>query len=98
MLMGVMLVGSIAFTAASYEPKDSTAEVEREEGLYVFYRSKPVKDYEHLGTYKIGFIMDTKPKLLFNKLVRKVTDKYPEADAIVISDDMEKCDAIKFKK
>lgn len=86
-----------AFTAIGYELKNSTAEVEQEEGMYVFYRSKPVKEYTYIGTYKIGLIWDNNPRLLFKKLIRKTKDKYPGADAIIIDNDMEKCDAVKFK-
>lgn len=96
-LLGAMTVCLFAFKSATYTPKASTAEVEQEEGMYIFYRSKPVKEYEYLGTYKIGMVWDDKPKLLFNKLIRKTRDKYPDADAVIIDNELEKCDAIKFK-
>ena len=82
---------------ATFKTKNSTAEVEQIEGLYVFYRSKPVMGYQYLGTYKIVLIWENNPKLLFNKLVRKTQKKYPDADGIIIDDDMGKCDVIKFK-
>ena len=87
----------LAFTAAVYDVRKSTAEVEQEEGMYVFYRSKPVAEYEYLGTYKIGLVWDDKPKLLFNKLIRKTKEKYPDVNGIIIDNEMGKCDAIKFK-
>jgi hypothetical protein len=93
---GLIFTIIFAFSVA-YEPKKATAEVEQEEGLYIFYRSKPVMDYEYIGTYKIGLIWDDKPKLLFKKLVKKTKEKFPNAEAIIIDNDMEKCDAIKFK-
>jgi hypothetical protein len=96
-LLGALTVGLLAFKVATYETKKSTAEVEQEEGMYVFYRSKPVTEYEYLGTYKIGMVWDDKPKLLFNKLIKKTKDKYPNADGVIIDNEMEKCDAIKFK-
>jgi len=94
---GFALTVMLAFTSAVYDVRKSTAEVEQEEGMYVFYRSKPVAEYEYLGTYKIGLVWDDKPKLLFNKLIRKTKDKYPDANGIIIDNEMGKCDAIKFK-
>jgi hypothetical protein len=96
-LIGLSLTSIVAFTVANYEPKNSTAEVEQEEGMFVFYRSKPVSEYEYLGTYKIGLVWDDKPKLLFNKLIRKTKEKYPNANGVIIDNEMDKCDAIKFK-
>lgn len=93
--LSILIIGS-GFKIA-YEAKKSTGEVEQEEGMYVFYRSKPVSEYEYIGTYKIGMIWDDKPRLLFSKLIRKTKDKFPNADGIIIDNDMGKCDAIKFK-
>jgi len=80
-----------------YDSKKSTAEVEQEEGMFVFYKSKPVSEYEYIGTYKVKLILDNNPTLLFNKLIRKTKEKYPNATGIIIDNDMGKCDAIKFK-
>lgn len=96
-LLGIMTAGLFAFTSATYLSNKSTAEVEQDSGVYVFYRSKPVTKYEYIGTYKIGLIWDDNPKLLFNKLIKKTKEKFPEADALIIDNDMVKCDAIKFK-
>ena len=95
--LGIVLTCTLSLKSKIFEINRSTAEVEQEEGVYVFYRSKPVSDYEYLGTYKIGLIWDDKPKLLFNKLVRKTKDKFPNADGIIIDNEMGKCDAIRFK-
>jgi hypothetical protein len=95
--LSLLLIASFAFKTGVYEIKKSSAEVEQEEGVYVFYRAKPVAEYEYLGTYKIGMVWDDKPRLLFNKLVRKTKEKFPNADGIIIDNDMGKCDAIKFK-
>jgi hypothetical protein len=91
------LIALLAFTASNYEAKNASAEVQQEEGMYIFYRSKPVMEFEYLGTYKIGMVWDDKPKLLFNKLIRKTKEKFPNADGIIIDNEMGKCDAIKFK-
>ncbi len=94
---GLFLLAALAFKTGVFEIRKSSADVEQEEGVYVFYRAKPVSEYEYLGTYKIGMVWDDKPRLLFNKLVRKTKEKFPNADGIIIDNDMGKCDAIKFK-
>jgi hypothetical protein len=96
--LGFMLIAALGFKKDIYEVRKSSAEVEQEEGVYIFYRSKPIAEYEYLGTYKIGMVWDDKPRLLFNKLVRKTKEKFPNADGIIIDNDMGKCDAIKFKQ
>jgi hypothetical protein len=93
----IVLLASIWAFKPIYELNKATAEVSQEEGLYIFYRSKPISEYDYLGTYKIGLIWDDKPSLLFSKLVRKVKKEYPQAQAIIIDNNMGKCDAIKFK-
>lgn len=95
-LLVILFLSVFAFKPI-YETIKATAEVQQEEGLYIFYRSRPVREYEYLGTYKIGLIWDDKPSLLFNKLVRKAKKEYPQAEAIVIDNNMAKCDAIRFK-
>lgn len=96
-LTALLAVSLIAFKTPVYELKKFTAEVEQEEGVYVFYRSKPIAEFEYLGTYKIGMVWDDKPRLLFNKLIKKTKEKFPNADGVIIDNDMGKCDAIKFK-
>lgn len=96
-LIGLLICFFVGFKTHEYLVKDSTAEVEQEEGVFVFYRSKPVAPYEYIGTYKIGLVWDDKPRLLFNKLIRKTKEKFPNAEGIIIDNDMGKCDAIKFK-
>ncbi len=51
-LLGISLSGLFAFTIMSYEIKKSTGEVDQFQGLYIFVNSKPVMEYEYLGTVK----------------------------------------------
>ncbi len=96
-LFTAILVVIVMAMKPMYETTKATAEVFQEEGLYIFYRSKPVKEYDYIGTYKVGMVWDDKPKLLFAKIVKKVKKEFPEAQAVIIDNDMGKCDAIKFK-
>lgn len=95
-VLGMLLTLSLSF-AVAYEPTLATAEVEKVEGIYIFYRSEPVKEYEYIGTHKVKLSWTGQPDEMFGLLVKKSKKKFPELQAIIISDDMEKCDAIKFK-
>lgn len=93
----LLLCLSIFSLQMTGEKDNSLAKVEQAQGMYIFYRSAPVSSYDYIGTYKIGFIMEEKPKNLFDKLIRKTKDKFPTAEGIIISAEMDKADAIKFK-
>jgi hypothetical protein len=96
-----MLIGLFAFTAISYEAKKSTAEVESIEGLLVFVDSKPVLEYDYLGSVKVSFTLgDTQYQGVRDKFLKKCKKDFPQADGIIIrfkSGGTDVADAIKFK-
>jgi len=100
-LIGVCMTTILAFTVANYDPKKSTAEVEQYEGLYVFVDSKPVKEYDYLGTVKASMTLgDTQYTGCRDRMIKKCKKDYPQADGIIItfkSGGADKADAIKFK-
>jgi len=100
-IIGIILSTTVAFTLANYEPKKSTGEVEQMQGLYIFTDSKPVLEYEYLGTVKASMGMDSQYQGVRDKLVKKAKKDYPDADGLIMqfkSGGTDKCDAIKFKK
>jgi len=78
----------------------SAAQVEQKEGIYIFMFSKPVAQYEYLGTVKkTGLVWTGKPEEMFNILLRRCKKDYPQANGIIFADvDMNKADCIKFKE
>ncbi len=86
-ILGITIGFSIslffAFTIANYELKNNTAEVEQVQGYLIFAKSKPVKDYEHLGTIKGPTIGSHEFDRLVEQLVKKVRKQYPKADALL---------------
>ena len=98
-LIGLSLTMMFAF-ATTYQPKENTAEVEQMEGLYIFTDSKPVMDYEYLGTLKASIGFSSQYQSVRNKLVKKAKKKYPEAEAVIFhfkAGGTDRCDAIKYK-
>ena len=97
--IGISILTLFAFTAMTvYEIKNSTAEVEQVQGLYIFYKSKPLTEYDYLGTVKPPAVVPAKPGNLLNAMIKRTKKQYPNADAIILDDNMYHPDAIKFKE
>ena len=93
-----IMMGAVAFKM-SYEPKNSTAEVEQIQGASVFINSKPIKEYEFLGNVKsAGIVMSKDYEDLMPKMVKKAIKEYPKADGVIFKGgSIYECDAVKFK-
>lgn len=66
--------------------------------VMLYHYSIPDEEYETLGQIEIKFIVDDKPGLLMQKLVKKAKEKYPNTQGIIINDLMGSAEAIKFKE
>lgn len=73
------------------------AKAEQEQGFFIFSHSKPVSEYEYLGTVKVNVTMSGSPKELFNKALKKARKEYPQGDGIIFNAELDKVDVIKFK-
>lgn len=82
------------------EADKSLAKADIQQGLYIFMLSKPVSDYEYLGSIKKGgFVWTGKPTEMLNIMIRRAKRDYPDADAIIITTiSMDMADVIKFKE
>lgn len=95
------LIGLFSF--ASYEPRNSTAEVEQIQGCYIFTDSRPVREYKYLGTCKYDGTFGGSPQYqnVRDKLIKRIKKTYPEADGIIFNlhdGGQDRCDAIKFNQ
>ncbi len=87
----------LAFTVTN-DVKNSTAEVDQIQGLYAFIHSKPVNEYEYLGSIAPKLVPSKNASSIINHMIKKGKEKYPNADGIVFTDDaLAKVDLIKFK-
>lgn len=98
----VLITALTSFTVSEYIVKDSTAEVEKIEGYLIFAKSRPVKEYEHLGTIKGPTIGSHEFDKLVASVIKKVKKEYPKADAILFDGVIRqthntRVSAIKFK-
>ena len=72
------------------------AEVEQEQGLYLFIKSKPTTEYEFLGTVKTGAVVPNyKFETILDILLKRAKKDYPAGEAIIMRD--YEADVIKFK-
>ena len=98
--IGFIISLFFAFTIVNYELKNNTAEVEQSQGVFLFTDSKPLKEYEYLGTVKALIGFDAQYTGVRDKLLKKMKNKYPNADGIIFrfnSAGADQGDAIRFK-
>ena len=99
-VVGLSTACLFAFAASEYVLRNNTAEVNEVQGIAVFVDSKPVKEYEFLGTEKA--IFNDKYSSARDVLVKKARKEYPTANAIILyppTGELSsfKCDAIHIK-
>jgi len=95
LLLGVSFTALIGAGVEAYTVSKSTANVETLQGVRVFTDSKPVMEYEYLGTVKMTIALSGKYSEVRDFLIKTAMKKYPECDAIII--DRGRADVIKFK-
>ncbi len=93
---------TLAMRTNFYDVKKGTAEVEQYQGLYVFTDSKPVSEYEYLGTVKLTFRIGNSGQYqsVRDVMIKKCKKDYPQADGIIMifkDGGTDRADAIKFK-
>jgi hypothetical protein len=98
-LLSIILLTSISSFCQTQVVKKDNATVEMAEGVYVFLQSRPVADYEVLGTVKkTGLVWSGKPKEMYRILLRRAKKDFPTCDGIIFEDiDMDHATCIKFK-
>jgi hypothetical protein len=77
---------------------NSLAEVEQIRGLYVFIHAKPKGEYQYLGSYAPAVVWTANAEPLINHMIKKGKEMYPQANAIIFTDDdLDRVDLIQLK-
>jgi len=103
LLLGLTTLLMFSFKlVATYEVNSSTAEVNQIQGLYIFVDSKPVKEFEYLGTVKNSMSLSGSGQYqsVRDKLIKKLRKEYPEANGAIFNfhdGGTDMCDAIRIK-
>lgn len=96
-VLAIMAVFLVAFQAPSVD--NSLASVNQKEGLYLFNHSKPVNEYEYLGSVQMKLAWSGKPEEMLKGMLKRVKKDYPKADGLIFTTvHMDRADAIKFKQ
>lgn len=98
---GFILTCILSFSYYEYVVKKNTAEVEYMDGLYIFTDSKPVSEFEYLGTSKVTFgLGSTQYSSVRNMLIKKIKKEYKDANGVIFhfeNGGTDKADAILIK-
>jgi hypothetical protein len=101
-LLVTLISGVSLFGMRSYNDfKKSHSEVDQYQGIFVFTDSKPLKEYEYLGTVKMTMGLGSgQYQNVRNVLIKKAKKDYPQADGLIMNfkdGGTDRADAIKFK-
>jgi hypothetical protein len=99
-IQSILIIGALTVMGFKtiYEAKKSTSEVEQVQGLYIFIHSKPVAEYEYLGSFTPNFVPSKNAKSITNYMIKKGKEAYPNANGIIFTDDeMGKADMVLIK-
>lgn len=99
-LKSILFVLSFAFIAMAFMESldNSGAKVEEQSGIKIFAFSKPANKYDILGMVKVkGIVKNEKAPHMVELLVSYAKKDFPSAQGIIINNDFEKAEVIKFK-
>ncbi len=82
-------------------PDTNKAEVNSIQGMFIFTDSKPVADYQYLGTIKTNNqLIEPQYLNVRDELIKKLKKKFPDANGIIFSFNSggaDQADAIKIQ-
>ena len=93
----IIIAAALALCAFKISENFSAAQVEQQQGCYVFYCSKPTSEYKYLGTVKPKWFDPMgKPEMGIAAIIKRAKESYPQADGVIINITMSSADAIQF--
>lgn len=96
MLLIVAVVFGILMAFGTDKP--NLGSVNQVQGYYVYWQSKPVNEYQYLGSIQVYLVWSAKPSSMLRTMIRKAKRKFPQGDAIIFTaDNMDKADIVKLK-
>ena len=104
LFLSLAVIATLAFTSKITGDDKAAATVNQVQGLYLFIDSKPVKDYQYLGTVNAGAAVGLAAgqyQAVRDRLLKKIKKEYPDATGAIFNFNKggtDKADAIKFKE
>lgn len=93
----VMSITVLVYSITIIENSCDVAKVEQVQGYDIYWKSRPVCEYEYLGSVKSAGIVPGKPANVLLHMIKRAKKEYPKADAIILDGSMYVLDAIKYK-
>ena len=101
-IFSILVIVAVGFSTNHYTSDKATATVNQVQGVYIFIDSKPVAEYQFLGTVDTKGIISGNPQytVVRDKLLKRIKKDWPAADGVIFSFNAggrDHADAIKFK-
>lgn len=89
-IIAVLAVFMVSAGLFSFKPHDKKlAEVKQYDGIFIYYLSEPVGDFEQLGKVSnSGIIMNNKPETVLPFMLKRLKRDFPKANAIIFEANM----------
>jgi hypothetical protein len=102
-IFAIAVVFSVLSIAAKIEGNKQLSEVNQVQGLHLFIDSKPVAEYEYLGTIKVTAwnVSSEQYQGVRDALIKKAKKEYPEGNGLIFNFNAggaDLADVIKFKE
>lgn len=81
--IGMSLSALLSFTIVNYEITKATSEADLVQGVYIFVKCKPVKNYKFLGTVNAPYIGSHEFDDIVNSMLKNLKKHYPNANGLV---------------
>ena len=96
-LFAALVISVTSFAFNFYERR--TAEVEQVQGVFIFHKGqKPTDETQYLGTVELNMVKNYKPENVIPQILKKAKEKYPNVQAILLTEENNwKCDVVTFK-
>jgi hypothetical protein len=95
LIIGISFTALVGAGIESYTVNKNTATVEMYQNIRIFTDSKPVMEYEYLGTVKVHLSTTGFYSEIREILIKNAKKKYPNVEGIIIKDN--EAEVIKFK-
>jgi predicted small secreted protein len=99
-IVGISITMLISAGMENYVINKNTANVEMYQNVRIFTDSRPLAEYEYLGTVKITISFSGQYTPLRNSFIKAAKKKYPDCEGIIlnfVNGGTDTADVIKFK-
>jgi hypothetical protein len=103
-VIAVVMTANFSFAGSGNTDKNKDSkklsEVNQNHGVYVFVQSRPIQEYDILGTVeKRGLTWFGSAREMFNTIIRRAKRDYPECEGVIFDNlELNHATCIKFRQ